>query len=314
VQRGDVLTVLSSNKEHQASDADLWSFTLTDDEMAKLSGIAAAPLLDAPISVPTKEIAAGVKMPIVNIGTWVSGSTKHEDGGVISANWLSQGGRGIDTALIYNDQASIAKAIAASGVAREDIFITSKIPACANAQSGIDKDLKQLGTSYIDLMLIHSPFGSCSGTWKVLEDNVKNGKLKAIGISNFNKGEIQNIMKGATIPPAVNQIGYSVFSHTEDTIKFCHDNNITVEAYSPLGGAHGGKSVFKDATVKSVAAAHKVNEAQAALKWIVQRGDVLTVLSSNKEHQASDADLWSFTLTDDEMAKLSGIAAAPLLV
>merc|ERR1712228_515328 len=189
----------------------------------------------------------------------------------------------------------------------EDLFITSKFPSCTMAQSGIDTDLKQLNTNYIDLMLIHSPLGFCPGTWKVLEDNVKSGKLKAIGISNFNKRQIQNILKGATIPPAVNQIGYSVFSHSEDTIKFCHDNNITVEAYSPLGGAHGGKSVFKDPTVKSIAASHNVSAAQVALKWIVQRGDTLTVLSSSKAHQANDADLWGFTLGDDEMAKLGDI-------
>lgn len=268
----------------------------------------------AVINVPTKEIAPGVKMPIVNIGTWTGGSFKPESGGAIAANWLSQGGRGIDTALIYDDQVNIAKAIASSGVARKDIFITSKFPACSMAQSGIDKDLKQLGTSYIDLMLIHSPFGSCSGTWKVLEDNVKNGKLRAIGISNFNERETQSILKGATIPPAVNQIWYNVFSHNEDTIKFCHDNNITVEAYSPLGGAHGGKSVFKDPTVKSIAASHNVSEAQVALKWIVQRGDTLAVLSSSKAHQANDADLWSFTLSDDEMTKLSAIAGSTVVV
>merc|ERR1711957_133899 len=215
-----------------------------------------------------------------------------------------------DTALIYRDQVSIAKAISTSGINRKDIFITSKIPACGLAQVGIDEDLKQLNTTYIDLILIHSPIGFCRGTWKVLEDNVKNGKLRAIGISNFNPKQIQNILKGATIAPAVNQIGYSVFGHNEDTIKFCHDNNITVEAYSPLGGAHGGKSVFKDPTVMSIATAHNVSEAQVALKWIVQRGDVLTTLSSNKDHQANDADLWSFTLADDEMTKLGAIAGS----
>jgi len=267
------------------------------------------------VKIPTKEITSGVHMPIVNIGTWIDGSPgKHEDGGAITATWLAQGGRGVDTALIYHDQTAIAKAISASGVKREDLFITSKFPACVNAQSGIDTDLQQLNTSYIDLMLIHSPIGFCQSTWKVLEDNVKNGKLKAIGISNFNKAQTQNIMKGATIPPAVNQIDYNVFSHNEDTIKFCHDNNITVEAYSPLGGGTGGKSVFSEPTVTSIAKAHNVSQAQVALRWIVQRGDVLAVLSGNKDHQANDADLFSFTLTDDDMEKLGGIADSTVIV
>jgi len=284
--------------------------------MVKLAAVAALlACAHADVKIPTKEIAPGVHMPIVNAGTWIDGTTgKKEDGGAIAATWLAQGGRGIDTALVYHDQASIAKAIKASGVKREDLFITSKFPACSLAQAGIDMDLNQLGTSYIDLMLIHSPFGSCQGTWKVMEENVKNGKLKAIGISNFNKAQIQNIMKDATIPPAVNQIGYSVFTHNEDTIQYCHANNITVEAYSPLGGGMGGHSVFKEPTVTSIAQKHNVSQAQVALKWIVQRGDTLAVLSGNGAHQANDADLWGFTLEDDDMGKLSGIAASTVVV
>jgi diketogulonate reductase-like aldo/keto reductase len=319
VQRGDVLTALSSNKDHQANDADLFSFTISDDEMTKLGGIGdthSDPIVHAEttdvneVNVPTKEIAPGVQMPIVNIGTWVGGSVKPVDHNAyaITSNWLALGGRGVDTALIYNDQARVAKAIADSGIARKDIFITTKIPACSAAQSGIDSDLRALKTNYIDLLLIHSPIGvSCRGTWKVLEKNVRNGKLKAIGVSNFSPANLRGIMREAAIKPAVNQIAYNVFQHNEATIQFCRTNNITVEAYSPLGGAHGGRSVFKDPTIKSIAVSHNVSAAQVALKWIVQRGDVLTALSSNKDHQANDADLFSFTLSDDEMTKLGGI-------
>jgi len=239
-----------------------------------------------------------------------------EQASSIVSNWLAQGGRGVDTALIYLDQAKVAHAIADSGIPRKDIFITTKIPGCTDwltTQANIDADLKQLKTDYIDLLLLHSPIGfSCSETWKVLEHNVKQGKLKSIGVSNFNKNNLQGILRGATIKPAVNQISYSVFDHNEDTIEFCRDNHITVEAYSPLGGAHGGRSVFREPTVKSIAAAHKVSEAQVALKWIVQRGDVLTALSSNRDHQANDEDLWSFALADDEMTKLDGIAGRVL--
>jgi len=269
----------------------------------------------AVVNVPTKEIAPGIHMPVVSIGTWTSGSTTKENASAIIGNWLGQGGRGVDTALVYFDQQKVAKAIADSGVARKDVFITTKIPGCAAAQSGIDKDLKELNTDYIDLLLIHGPIGfNCPGTWKVLEENVKNGKLKSIGVSNFNTKQLQNIMKGATIKPAVNQIAYSVFDHDEDTIEFCHANNITVEAYSPLGGGHGGPSVFEDPTVTGIATAHNVSQAQVALKWIAQRGDVLTVLSSNPEHQANDADLFGFTLGDDEMAKLKAIKGSSIIV
>merc|ERR1712107_181980 len=240
-----------------------------------------------------------------NIGTWLAGQ-KTEDAYTITKNWLAQGFRGIDTALIYNDQKDIAKAIKESGIPREDLFITSKIPGCAAAAASVDSDLKQLDTDYIDLMLIHSPIGlSCPNTWKVLEGLVAQGKLKSIGVSNFNVKQLQKIMDKATIPIAVNQIEYNVFKHDEEIIAFCDANNITVEAYSPLSGQRGAQSVFKDETVKGIAAAHNVSAAQVALRWIVQRGHTLAVLSSSPEHQANDADLWSFQLTDDEMGTLT---------
>jgi len=256
-------------------------------------------------TLPTKEIAPGIDFPVVNIGTWLAGS-KTEDAHEISKNWLAQGFRGIDTALIYNDQKDIATAIQESGISREELFITSKIPGCAAAASGIDSDLKQLNTDYIDLMLIHSPIGlSCPNTWKVLEDYVAQGKLRSIGVSNFNVKQMQKVMKKATVPIAVNQIEYNVFKHDEEIIAFCDANNITVEAYSPLSGAKGAQSVFKDETVKGIAAAHNVSAAQVALRWIVQRGHTLAVLSSSAEHQANDADLWSFDLADGEMDTLT---------
>merc|ERR1711907_210118 len=109
----------------------------------------------------------------------------------------------------------------------KDVFITTKIPGCFAAQMSIDRDLKDLGTDYIDLLLIHAHAGwSCPNTWKVLEDNVKKGKIRSIGVSNFNAKNIQDILKVATIKPAVNQIEYNVFSHDEDVISFCHANNI----------------------------------------------------------------------------------------
>jgi len=260
------------------------------------------------VNVPTKEIAHGVNMPVISIGTWTSDGHSGEEAPKIVDAWLGQGGRGIDTALVYMDQAKVATAINDAGLKREDVFITTKIPGCGLAQASIDRDLKELNTSYIDLLLIHEHVGlSCSGTWKVLEENVKNGKLKSIGISNFKAADIEDILKGATIKPAVNQIEYNVFAHDEDVIAACRKHNITVEAYSPLAPPYSNKTVLKEPTVTSIAKAHNVSAFQVALKWIVQRGDVLTVLSSNPAHQASDADLWSFTLADDEMTKLGAL-------
>jgi 2,5-diketo-D-gluconate reductase A len=279
---------------------------------AMLPGFAAAATME------TKTIAPGVEMPKVSIGTWVSGSTsKKEDPKEIVSNWLSLGFRGVDTALVYFDQKDVAETIAESGVAREDIFITSKIPDCSAVATSVDYDLKKLNSSYIDLMLIHGPIGlpgACPKAWKVLEKYVADGKLRAIGVSNFNAKQLQRIVDVATVPIAVNQIQYNVFSHDEDTIAFCDQHNITVEAWSPLNGAHGGQSVFSDDVVLGIAKEHNVSAAQVALRWILQRGHVLTVLTSNKEHQANDADLFSFTLKDEEIATLTAHQKKTLLV
>lgn len=284
-------------------------------ERALVAAFMGAVVASGKVNVPTKEIAPGVNMPVINIGTWTSDGHAGEEAPKIVGAWLGQGGRGIDTALVYGDQAKVAKAITDAGLKREDVFITTKIPGCGLAQVSIDRDLKDLNTSYIDLLLIHGHVGfSCSNTWKVLEENVKNGKLKSIGISNFNAANIESILKGATIMPAVNQIEYNVFAHDEDVIAACRKHNITVEAYSPLAPPYSKKSVSKDPTVTSIATAHNVSAYQVALKWIVQRGDALTVLSSNPKHQASDADLWSFTLGDDEMTKLGAIAKSDTVI
>jgi diketogulonate reductase-like aldo/keto reductase len=260
-------------------------------------------------NLPTKEIVPGFEMPKVSIGTFTAGSIgKKEDAKVIVGNWLAQGFRGVDTALNYFDQVDVAAAIEESGIPREEIFITTKIPGCAEAATSVNYDLKKLNTDYIDLLLIHMPAGTpghCAKTWEVLEDYVAQGKLKSIGVSNFNVNQLQRIINVAAVPIAVNQIEYNVFHHNEEIIAFCDANNITVEAWSPLNGAHGGKSVFKDETVLAIAGKHNVSAAQVALRWIVQRGHVFTVLTSNPDHQANDADLWSFELADDEVDTLT---------
>jgi len=251
-------------------------------------------------------------MPYVSIGTWTEGSKAADKNiSAIVNDWLDSGAVGIDTAWIYFTQSDIAKVIAARGADRSKLFITTKLPTCLGAtaaRSFVEKNLKALNTRYLDLLLIHAPglpgpLGGCDDTWKVLEDYHKNGTLRAIGVSNWRVKDFQKLK--FTVPPAVNQIQFNVFSHDDATAKYCQEHNITIEAWSPLGDpARTGKSVFSDPHVTSVAAKHNVSAAQVALRWIVQKGHPLTFLSANKAHQANDADLWSFTLDDDDVAVL----------
>jgi len=264
------------------------------------------------INIPTKEIELGVKMPVVSIGTWTEG-TKAADKNVsaIVNNWLDLGGVGIDTAYIYFTQKDIAEVIAQRGADRSKLFITTKFPECLGAAATryfVNYNLKALNTTYIDLLLIHAPplqLG-CDDTWATLEEYKSKGVLRSIGVSNWSPKHFQQLKH--KVLPAVNQIEFSVFSHDVETEKYCAEHNITIMAWSPLADpARSHKSVFSEPNVKAIAAKHNVTPAQVALRWIAQKGHTIALLSSNKDHQANDADIFSFALQDDEMNHLDQI-------
>jgi len=252
------------------------------------------------------------------MGTWTTG-TKKDDKNIsaIVGNWLDLGGRGIDTAYIYFDQKDVAAVLAEHDVPRNDLFITSKIPAClggAMTRYFLDYDLKRLNTEYIDLMLIHAPglpgpLGGCDSTWKVMEDYVASGKLKSIGVSNWHPKQFNGLK--FKIPPAVNQVEFNVYYHNDETEKYCREHNITLEAWSPLGDpARSHSSIFSDPSIKNISTKHNVSAAQVALRWIVQKGHALTFLSSNKEHQANSADLFGFELDEADLSTLDSLKDA----
>lgn len=254
-------------------------------------------------------------MPVVSIGTWTE-ATKKDDVNVsaIVGNWLDLGNRGIDTAYIYFDQKDVAQVIAQHAVPRKDLFLTSKIPTCLGAaatRAFVYYDLKKLNTTYIDLMLIHAPglpgpLGGCDATWAVLEEYQAKGVLKSIGVSNWGPKNFEGLK--FKVPPAVNQIQFSVYSHDDATEAYCKTHNITIEAWSPLGDpARTHRSVFSDPTITGIASSLNISAAQVALKWVVQKGHTLTFLSSNKLHQASDADLFSFSLRDEDLLILDNL-------
>lgn len=247
-------------------------------------------------------------MPVISIG---DGGVETGSARVITSTWLKLGGRGVDTAYNYGNQAVIAKAIAASGVDRKDLFITTKIPGCSNAESYIEKDLKELGTDYIDLLLIHYPRGSdCAGAWATLEYYHAKGVLKAIGISHFTRSNIKTLMKTAKVTPHVNQVSLNVLERDDDQIAASQEQGITVEAFSPLGRGGSSGDIPDNKVIKQVAAAHSVSTYQVAMKWILQHGWTLTFQSSKESHQQEDADVFGFTLSDQEMSKLDGLQSS----
>jgi diketogulonate reductase-like aldo/keto reductase len=261
-------------------------------------------------SQTTVEIAPGVFMPLVGIG---GGGKKF-----LPSNyslWLELGGRGLDTALTYGDdvQRDVGKAIQASGIPRDQIFVTTKVPCPAQTSGDVEHDLEMLGLDYVDLMLLHWPCRSSQGgmtktisVYKGLETHVTSKKARAIGISNFDAGEIDQLMKGVSVKPAVNQNPFSVGNHDLQALNKCQELNITYSAYSPLGGL-SHVDVLHDPTVTAIATAHNKSTAQVALRWVVQQGVVAVTASTSSAHLQSDMDIFDFMLTEEEVNRLTKV-------
>jgi len=264
----------------------------------------------AQLNIPTKEIAPGVDMPVLSIGT---GGLGRKYGGEITKNWLALGGHGIDSAEGYGNEGDVKAAIEQSGVKRSDLFITSKVSSLDKPAAAVESELKKLGQDYFDLLLVHWPKGDFKNGWKELEGLVKSGKVKAIGVSNFKVKDLEELLPYTTIKPAVNQIRTNLYCHEDDVIDFCKEHGITLEAWSPLDGKHEcskAGSIPHDPTVVAIAKAHKVSSYQVGLKWVVQHGWITTFQSTEQSHQQEDADLFSFNLTDDEMSKLDHLQSS----
>jgi len=278
----------------------------SDTMVARAIVSAALPTMaSAGVSIPTKLIADDTYMPVISIG---DGGQEKSEATAITSSWLSLGGRGIDTAYIYGNQEQVGQVIAESGIIREELFITTKIPGCSDVDSYVQKDLQQLGVEYIDLMLIHFPSnGDCGAAWAKLEEYHAQGVLKAIGVSHFERSHIESLKKTLKVVPHVNQIQLNILEHDDDQIAASQEIGINVEAYSPLGRSGQSGDIPGNPTIQKVAAAHNVSTYQVAIKWILQKGHTLTFQSTNPAHQESDADVFGFELTEDEMTELDAL-------
>lgn len=256
----------------------------------------------------------GLTIPKVGFGTWMI-----DDEAVVQAvrDALEIGYRHIDTAQAYGNEHGVGEAIRTSGVDRSDIFLTSKIAAehktYETAAKSIDKSLEKLGVETIDLMLIHAPqpwaeFREANydqgniEVWHALEDAVKQGKIRAIGLSNFNQRDVENILKHATIKPVVNQILAHISNTPFGLLNFCKENDILVEAYSPVG--HG--ELLKNEEVKEMSKKYGVSVPQLAIGYCLEMGLVPLPKSANKQHIKSNSEL-DFHLSKEDMEQLMNI-------
>ncbi|SDR01848.1 aldo/keto reductase [Flagellimonas zhangzhouensis] len=253
-----------------------------------------------------------VQIPKLGLGTWFI-----DNDAVVQAvkDAIDLGYRHIDTAQAYQNEEGVGKGIKESGVNRSELFVTTKLAAEVKsydeAVAAIDKSLEVMGLDYIDLMIIHSPkpwqdfqgeerfFKGNLAAWKALEEAYEAGKLKAIGLSNFEIEDIQNILDNGTVKPAVNQVLAHISNVPEKTIKFCEDNDILVEAYSPIG--HG--ELFKNDDVAEMAEKYGVSIPQLAIRFDLQLGLLPIPKTANPDHMKGNAQL-DFEISDGDMKTL----------
>ena len=261
------------------------------------------------------ELSNGLKIPKVGLGTWLIDNDKVEE--VVECA-LEAGYRHIDTAQAYGNEEGVGKAIRKSNIARQDLFITSKITAEAKtyqeAYDSINETLNKMGLDYLDLMIIHSPqpwqefrddnryFKENKKVWKALETAYQEGKVKAIGVSNFLKDDLENILNSCQIKPMVNQILTHISNTKTELIKFCKENDILVEAYSPI--AHG--AILKNENIIAMANKYNVSVARLCIRYIIQLGLVALPKASSKEHLIDNLKV-DFEISEEDMEVLKAI-------
>ena len=254
----------------------------------------------------------GVKAPALAYGTWL---IKNEDAANCVKMALEAGYRHIDTAQAYQNEEGVGQGIRESGLKREEVFITSKVQAeiksYRKAKKSIDESLKRLGVDYIDLMLIHCPqpwmlfrskfrfFKQNIQVWKAMEEAYKEGKLRAIGVSNFLVDDLENIINHCEIKPMANQILLHIGETPVDVIKFCQENDIVVEAYSPI--AHG--KALDNVVIKAMADKYKVSVPQLCIKYTLQLDTISIPKASSKEHIEDNMKL-DFEISEEDMVEL----------
>lgn len=253
----------------------------------------------------------GVKVPKLGFGTW---QIPNGDEAYNSVKWaLEAGYRHIDTAMAYGNEVSVGKAIKDSGIPREEIFVTTKLPADKKgydiAHECFEKSLSDLGLDYIDLYLIHAPWPwdkmgtDCTegnvDSWRAFEEIYDSGKVKAIGISNFEEMHIEPILAKCKHAPMVNQIRFHIGDTQEDVTSYCKKQDILLTAYSPLGTGR----ILNDKAIVDMATKYKVTPAQLCIRYCIQKEMVVIPKSTNKERIISNSKV-SFTIDDEDMKAL----------
>jgi len=247
----------------------------------------------------------GIEIPILGFGVFQITDPAECERSVVDA--IQIGYSHIDTAASYQNEEAVGRGIKQSGVAREKLFITTKLWIQSNGYEGtlkaFENSLKRLQLDYIDLYLIHQPFGDVYGEWRAMEELYQHGKVRAIGVSNFPPDRIMDLMIHNKITPSVNQIEVNPFQQQIETQKFSLDNSVQVEAWAPF--AEGKNNIFQNEILLTIAAKHQKSVAQVILRWLVQRGIIALAKSTRKERMMENISVFDFELSVEDMASMT---------
>ncbi len=243
-------------------------------------------------------------MPILGFGVFQVTDLAECERSVADA--IETGYRLIDTAQSYMNEEAVGKAIKSSGIAREELFVTTKLWIQSNGYEGTKKafenSLRKLQLDYLDLYLIHQPFGDVYGEWRAMEELYKAGKVRAIGVSNFQPDRLIDLIIHSEIVPAVNQVETHPFHQQLDTQQFMKENNVQIESWGPF--AEGKNDLFKNELLQSIGDKYNKSIAQVVLRWLTQRSIVAIPKSVRKERMAENLNSLDFELTSEEMEKI----------
>ncbi len=248
----------------------------------------------------------GVMMPQEGYGVYQVSPAEAER---CVSDALNVGYRMVDTAQAYHNEEGVGKAIRKSGIAREDIFLVDKVwisnYGYDKAKASIDESLRTLGLDYIDLMLLHQPFCDYYGAYRALEDAYREGKVKAIGVSNFQPNHFIDLASNVEFVPAVNQVETHVFCQQTKAQKYMEEFGTRIMSWGPL--AEGRNGFFTNSVLEAIGKAHGKSVAQVALRWLIQRGVIIIPKSTHVERMEQNLDIYDFDLTDDEMKQIDGL-------
>jgi len=253
----------------------------------------------------TVKLNNGIEMPILGFGVFQIANLKECENSVLDA--IETGYRLIDTAASYMNETAVGKAIKKSGIAREELFITTKLwvqdTGYENTKKAFAKSLNKLQLDYLDLYLIHQPYGDVHGSWRAMEELYKEGKVRAIGVSNFHPDRVMDLITFNEVVPAVNQVETHPFNQQIDAQKFMTDHGVQIESWGPF--AEGRNNLFQNEVLTAIGGKYNKSVAQVVLCWLIQRNVVVIPKTVKKERMAENFNVFDFELSTEDMEAIT---------